>query len=108
MRFAIYYTPPADHPLTTAVALWLGRDAFTGRPQPTPPDATVDVGTITAEPRRYGFHATMKAPFRLPRDRGLAELDRVLAAFCAAIAPVKAMQLKIERLGSFFALTPAS
>ena len=108
MRVAIYYTPPADHPLTTAVALWLGRDAFTGRPLPTPPDATVDVGTITAEPRRYGFHATMKAPFRLPRDRGLAELDRVLAAFCAAIAPVKAMQLKIERLGSFFALTPAS
>jgi putative phosphonate metabolism protein len=108
MRVAIYFTPPADHRLTTAATLWLGRDAFTGRPMPTPPDATVGVGTITAEPRRYGFHATMKAPFRLPRDRTLAELDRVLAAFCACIAPIKAMQLKIERLGSFFALTPAS
>jgi putative phosphonate metabolism protein len=108
MRVAIYYTPPADHPLIKAAALWLGRDAFAGQPMPTPPDATVDVGTITAEPRRYGFHATMKAPFRLPRDRSLAELDRVLATFCAAIAPIHAMKLQIERLGSFFALTPAS
>lgn len=108
MRVAIYYTPPAEHPLTRAAALWLGRDAFTGQPMPTPPAATVDVGTITAEPRRYGFHATMKAPFRLPRDRSLAELDRVLAEFCARIAPIKAMQLRVERLGSFLALTPAA
>src|SRR5215471_9962322 len=108
MRVAIYYTPRADHPLTRAAALWLGRDAFTGQPLPTPPADAIDVSSVTAEPRRYGFHATMKAPFRLPRDRTLAELDRVLAAFCARIVPIKAMQLKIERLGSFFALTPAS
>jgi putative phosphonate metabolism protein len=108
MRVAIYYTPPADHPLTEAVALWLGRDAFTGQPIPTPPADAIDVSSVTAEPRRYGFHATMKAPFRLPNDRTLAELDRMLAEFCTCIAPIKAMQLKIERLGSFFALTPAS
>jgi putative phosphonate metabolism protein len=107
MRVAIYYTPPADHPLTRAAALWLGRDAFTGQPLLTPPADAIDVSSVTAEPRRYGFHATMKAPFRLPRDRNLAELEAVLAAFCAPIAPIGAMQLKIERLGSFFALTPA-
>ena len=108
MRVAIYYTPRADHPLTRAAALWLGRDAFTGQPMPTPPADPIDVGTITEEPRRYGFHATMKAPFRLPRDRSLAELDRVLAEFCAAAAPIDAMKLQVERLGAFFALTPAS
>jgi len=108
MRVAIYYTPRADHPLTRAAALWLGRDAFTGQPMPTPPADPIDVGTITEQPRRYGFHATMKAPFRLPRDRSLAELDRVLAEFCAAAAPIDAMKLQIQRLGSFFALAPAS
>jgi putative phosphonate metabolism protein len=108
MRVAIYYTPPADHPLTKAAALWLGRDAFTGQPLPTPPAAALDVDAVTAEPGRYGFHATLKAPFRLPHDRSLSELDRVLAKFCAAIAPIGAMKLQIERLGSFFALTPAS
>ena len=30
MRIAIFFTPPADHPLTRAAALWLGRDPFTG------------------------------------------------------------------------------
>ena len=26
MRYAIYYTPPADDPLTRQAAQWLGRD----------------------------------------------------------------------------------
>src|SRR5262249_20808233 len=55
MRAAIYFTPPPDHPLTRTAALWLGRDAFTGQPMPTPPAAALDVGLMTAEPRRYGF-----------------------------------------------------
>jgi putative phosphonate metabolism protein len=108
MRVAIYYTPPADHPLTKAAGLWLGRDAFSGQPMPTPPADALDVGLIAAEPRRYGFHATMKAPFRLARDRSLSEIDRVLVEFCAATVPIDAMKLQIDRLGSFFALTPAS
>jgi putative phosphonate metabolism protein len=106
MRAAIYYTPPADHPLTRAAAAWLGRDAFTGEPISERISEAVDADAITAEPRRYGFHATMKAPFRLARDRSLADLDRALAQFCGSAAPTGAITLRIERLGSFFALTP--
>ena len=30
MRYAIYFTPPADDPLTRRASHWLGRDAMTG------------------------------------------------------------------------------
>jgi putative phosphonate metabolism protein len=105
MRVAIYFTPPADHPLTRDAASWLGRDAFMGRLLTGP---TAGADWITAEPRRYGFHATLKAPFRLADGRSLAELDHALAEFSDVAAPVDAIRLEINRLGSFFALTPAS
>src|SRR5258705_245751 len=60
----------------------------------------------TAEPRRYGFHATIKAPFRLAANHSLAELDAALADFCrSAKAPV-APTLCLRTIGSFFVLTP--
>jgi putative phosphonate metabolism protein len=105
MRAAIYFTPPADHPLTREAALWLGRDAFTGRLL-TGQKAGAD--WITAEPRRYGFHATLKAPFRLADGRSLAELEQALVEFCRGGSRIEAVKLEIGQLGSFFALIPAS
>ena len=74
MRVAIYFAPPVDHPLSVAAAAWLGRDAWTGarlergRVEGFDP-ATLE--SLTAEPRRYGFHATMKPPFRLADNQRL-------------------------------------
>lgn len=111
MRYAVYFTPPPDAPLTQAAARWLGRDAFSEqRPAPLPglwpsPDEIV---AATAEPRRYGFHATLKAPFRLAPGRTEDGLAAALEAFCAARHPFTGPRLKLETLDGFIALVPAA
>ena len=63
MRVAVYYAPlPAD-PLWQAACTWLGQDPETAATvrQPDVPG----IEAVTAEPRLYGFHATLKPPMRL-------------------------------------------
>jgi putative phosphonate metabolism protein len=111
MRFAIFFTPPPDHPLTKAAALWLGRDAFSGEEFA---HSAVDGFTrrelreLTAAPRRYGFHATLQAPFRLSAGHSVADVEDTLGSFCAALQPTDLGKLRVTRISSFFALTPAS
>ncbi len=84
MRAAIYFTPPADHALTRAAAAWLMRDAFSGAasaPVTDPALSAEEITALTAEPRRYGLHATLKAPFRLADGIGHTELDDALHAY---------------------------
>src|SRR5690606_24575986 len=77
MRYAIYFTPERDHPLTRKAAQWLGRDAFGGEtlpPSSAAPLSAAEVAFQTAAARRYGFHATLKAPFRLAEGTSESEL----------------------------------
>ena len=105
MRAAIYFTPPAGAALTRAAALWLGRDAFVGDAT-RPPDAALD--PIVAEPARYGFHATMRAPFRIAEGFDLADVDERLARFAASRPKVTLPEMALRPLGPFFALVPAA
>jgi putative phosphonate metabolism protein len=102
MRVAIYFTPAKDHPLTLRAAEWLGRDAFDNR---AVRDPDPKVNAFLSEPARYGFHATLKAPFRLADGMTLNDLDRELAAFAQRIQAVSLGTLAVTRLDSFFALT---
>ena len=102
MRIAIYFTPAKDDPLTLRAAEWLGRDAFDDR-SVRDPDPKMDV--LVSDPARYGFHATLKAPFRLADGRTLNELDRELAAFAQRMQAVSLGTLAVTRLNHFFALT---
>ena len=106
MRYAFYFTPPADDPLTVSAARWLGRDAFAGTA--LAPDGQAPDGweTLVAEPARYGFHATLKAPFHLADGQTEADLLRALDVFAADTPAFAIPRLKIGRLGSFFALVP--
>ncbi len=109
MRVAIYFAPPVDHPLSVAAAAWLGRDAWTGarlergRVEGFDP---ATLGTLTAEPRRYGFHATMKPPFRLADNQRLSSLRAGLYGCCRYSPPVTIAALRLDRIGPFFALLP--
>ena len=111
MRYALYFTPHCDHPLTITAANWLGRDAFTNTEIPIADTAGLDVAGLrhwTAEPRRYGFHATVVAPFRLKQGLNEQDLVRAVEAFAAQSVSLSTLSLRIARLGNFLALVPAS
>lgn len=109
MRFAIYYTPAQPDPLTRAASRWLGRDAFTGEMM-APPTldglTSQELAFHTAAPRRYGFHATLKAPFRLADGTNQVDLDRAVAKLAADMEPVNLPRLVLAELDGFLALVP--
>lgn len=106
-RYAVYTTLP-DGPLADFAASWLGWDVARGVACAHPEIAGLPmaVGEITRAPRKYGFHGTMKPPFRLAEGTDRAGLEAALAAFCAAQAPVTLAGLVPARLGGFLALVP--
>ena len=102
-RFAVYFLP-AEGPLAEFGAHWLGWDAVRGR-NVAQPDIDGLAG-MTAAPARYGFHATLKPPFRLAPERSFDALTDAIAALAARTAPAQCDGLELTRLGRFLALTP--
>src|SRR5579862_9824203 len=83
LRYAIYFTPPSGTALGRLGAGVLGYDCTSGTDAPQPAIGDIAPGALhalTAEPRRYGFHATLVAPFRLAAASE-AELLAAAAAF---------------------------
>lgn len=108
-RYAIYFAPALDSDWWKTGSRWLGRCAMTGSTlvQPAIPNVPAELfHALTADPRRYGWHATLKAPFALATDRTLTDLCAALHALCAAIAPFELPPLRVHRLDQFLALTP--
>ncbi len=102
-RVALYYAPETDDPLWQAGCAWLGRD-----PERNAVMAQPDIAGLpadTAAPRRYGLHATLKAPFT-PR-LGFEALLHAAAAFAARQQPFLLPRLAVTRLHGFLALCPA-
>lgn len=105
-RYAVYFAPRAGAFATLANA-WLGRDPVTGSdlPQPVLP-GIADPRAITTEPRRYGFHGTIRAPFRPVDGLDGPQLRGRVAGLAARLAPVVCEGLRVEILHGFLALTP--
>ncbi|MEX0367089.1 MAG: DUF1045 domain-containing protein [Ruegeria sp.] len=106
-RYAVYYTPDPAAPLAVFGAAWLGWDSATAAVQPHPDVADLDVPAITDTPRKYGFHGTIKPPFRLADGQNADALNGALAGMCARLAPVTLPGLDLARLGRFLALVPS-
>lgn len=103
VRYAIYFAPEEGTALHRFGRDWLGRDPRSADyGAPLHPDAAPHI----AAPRRYGFHATLKAPFRLRDGSGRAELAAALRAFAAARAPFVTAPLELGGLDGFLALRP--
>lgn len=107
-RFALYYTPAEDDPLTRMAARWLGRSAFEREVGAAFSSADPEHLALTAEPRRYGLHATIKAPFRLRAGHSIEALEQAVRDFCAARSPCPIGKLHIGQIGHFFALVPTA
>ncbi len=109
-RYAVYWAPEQGSGLWEAGSAWLGWDAAAARPVARPggvlPDGH-DAGAITADPRRYGFHATLKPPFRLAEGVAPGALDAALAALAARTAPAEGPPLAVDAGLGFVALRPS-
>lgn len=95
-RFAVYGVPGLDpgapdvaRRLRETVQVWYDRY----------PD-------ITVHPRRYGFHATLKAPFTLASGIRPEQLEQAVDAFVAERATVVLPAVRPAVIGSFRALVP--
>lgn len=108
-RYALYYVPASDSPLWRFGCSIIGYDSLRGCDVPLscPEGWTAgDWRDATAEPRRYGFHATLKAPFRLAVGQSEQDLRQAVRAFSNGRAPVPLGRLQTAQLGSFVALVP--
>jgi putative phosphonate metabolism protein len=109
-RYAIYFAPAVDSPWWRFGAAWLGRDDQGGLPLPQPalPEFDPeDFHAFTEEPRRYGFHATLKAPFRLRERVNEDTLQRRMAMLARRLRAVPVGPLVPRLLQDFVALVPA-
>ena len=97
-RYALYLTPPPDTDLWRFGCEVIGRDAKTGAScggfslEGYPPDLW---RSLTSDPRRYGFHATLKAPFPLRLDLGVEDLFDRVAGLARKSSPFDAGELSV-------------
>lgn len=107
-RYAIYFTPAPDSALWQLASAWIGRDTHADRAVPRPAALDVapdDLTAATANPSRYGFHATLVAPFELAPGRDEDDLDETLVTFCRNW-PAFRTALKVGGIYDFLALVP--
>jgi hypothetical protein len=102
MRIALYYAPAITDPLWQRACAWLGRDPETNAPcaQPDLPQ----IAAITASPRLYGFHATLKPPMHLKDGATYDDLIAATKAVAAGVEPFTLPPMQVTDLGGFLAL----
>jgi putative phosphonate metabolism protein len=105
-RHAIYFAPPSGSDLARFGAAWLGWD----------PEAAAEVPRLhldgiapeaVTDPARYGFHATLKAPFGLADGATVTGLDAAAAELARAL-PGFDLRLEVATVGGFVALVPVA
>jgi Protein of unknown function (DUF1045) len=98
LRYALYLAPPPESDLLRFGCDVIGRDALTGVPRfgfALESHLPGSWRSMTGDPRRYGFHATLKAPFGLRLDLDLADLTDCFAEFALKFAPFDAGELSV-------------
>ena len=108
-RFAIYFVPGAETALYRFGASVLGYDCYsgTGIARTRAGELTeADWAALTAEPRTYGFHATLKAPFRLRDEFAAADLLAEMQASAAALSNIPIFEPAVEQIDGFVAVVP--
>lgn len=110
-RYAIYFAPAERSGLERVCSSVLGRCARTGRAlrQPELPGIEPErLAELTASPRHYGLHGTLKPPFCLAHGTTEADLLEAVTELAAGRAVFECPPLRLEAVGSFLALTPSS
>jgi putative phosphonate metabolism protein len=109
-RYGIYYLSAPGSDLDRFGAQLLGYDALSGDRLPYPEDVlqlVPDWRDLTRDPRKYGFHATLKAPLPLARGKSEAELLAACERFSATPRPIPVIQPVVDSISGFIAVVPA-
>jgi putative phosphonate metabolism protein len=110
-RYALYYAPHEASALWRAGSAWIGRCAISGdaiKPPEVPGICAQQFAALTAAPRHYGFHATLKAPFRLAEGATQEILVAEVRAWGAGQSPFQMPRLEVRIVDDFLALAPCS
>jgi putative phosphonate metabolism protein len=108
-RYAIYYASPRGSTLDRFGAELLGYDAWASEELPFPEGVTKTVPDwreVSSDPRKYGFHATLKAPFTLAPGRTEAELAAACAAFADRPRAIPSFRPVVDSISGFIAVIP--
>jgi hypothetical protein len=103
VRLAAYWTPPTDGALWRFACRWLGRDAASGELFPC---RDARHAAITEDARRYGFHATLKAPIALADGATLDDVRTALRALAARFTPFTTPPWVLADIDGFLAMVP--
>ena len=109
-RYAIYYCPGPQSPWWTRGSQWLGRCALTQRDMQVPAVEHLSEEAfreLTKDPRRYGWHATLKAPFTLAAGLSRSDLIDAVCNLASAHKSFDLPAMEVRRMGHFLALAPA-
>ncbi|MFC7398629.1 DUF1045 domain-containing protein [Chelatococcus sp. GCM10030263] len=101
-RYAVYFAPPPDSALGRFGSAILGYDAESGADMVQRVPAGIDAErfrALTTHPRVYGFHATLKAPFRLAPQVSEATLLAAFASFAAKRRRFQLAPLALRAVG---------
>ena len=110
-RYAVFFAPEWQSPWHSFGSHWLGRDEHHNSKLVQPKMAEIDAATfasLTQEPRRYGFHATLKAPFRLVHGVNEQALMVQLGTLARTLKPILLSPLGVAAPGNFLALVPTT
>lgn len=110
-RYAIYFAPVSESPFWRFGSAWLGRDAGLDISLQRPTligDALSDwddtaLENLTASPRNYGFHATLKPPFRLAKGQAVESLIQAAESFALSQKSFDCSTVGVAALGRFIA-----
>ncbi|NMM81389.1 hypothetical protein B2J86_10730 [Acidovorax sp. SRB_14] len=108
-RYAVYFAPEPATLAWRAGSHWVGRCAARGQPLP---QLDIDGVTrtqleqLTAAPRRYGWHATLKAPFALAPDVDWLTLQHAVRSLAKGLRRFQLPPLQVQRVDDFLALVP--
>ncbi len=110
-RYGLYFAPAPDSPWWEAGCHWLGRDPARAIRCPQPALAGVSpsmLEKLTADARRYGFHATLKAPFRLAGGFSESHLALMAQSFADVQHPIPLERVQVCLSDDYLTLRPAA
>ena len=109
-RYAIYYAAAEGSDLARFGAQLLGYDARGGAELPFADGvlpSVPDWGELTRDPRKYGFHATLKAPLILAPGLTEAGLLAACESFSRTPRPIPVIRPVVDSISGFIAVVPS-